>query len=180
MSCIRSMIRSKLTSVLGHEKKAKNIEISIYKWSINHLNTHENFITASFEDRKPIWENKFFKSAYLGKTRSMLFNITNTDNPRFKENILSGNVSTRTITELQPHEVFPELYTTIFEKNRIKQIKNDEEKVKRINKNGVECLKCKSKNTTHYELQTRSADEPMTVYYTCCDCEHRWKDDGKA
>ena len=37
------------------------------------------------------------------------------------------------------------------------------------------CGKCKSKRTTYYQLQTRSADEPMTTFVTCKDCSKRWK-----
>jgi DNA-directed RNA polymerase subunit M/transcription elongation factor TFIIS len=37
------------------------------------------------------------------------------------------------------------------------------------------CGKCKSKKTTYYQMQTRSADEPMTTYVTCKDCGNRWK-----
>jgi len=174
------MIRSKITEVLQHEKKAKNIEISIYKWSVDHLKTSYNFVNVNFEDKQPIWENKFFKFAYLRKTRSILFNLTHVDNIQFKEKILSNEISTRVIADLKPHEIYPDLYKKIFQKEKRIEEKNKEEKLKYQNLNGVECLKCKSKNTTHYELQTRSADEPMTVFYTCCDCENRWKDDGKA
>ena len=37
------------------------------------------------------------------------------------------------------------------------------------------CYKCKSKKCTFYQLQTRSADEPMTTFVTCLDCSNRWK-----
>jgi len=37
------------------------------------------------------------------------------------------------------------------------------------------CGKCKSRKTVYYQLQTRSADEPMTTYITCVKCNHRWK-----
>jgi transcription elongation factor S-II len=37
------------------------------------------------------------------------------------------------------------------------------------------CGRCKSKECYFYELQTRSADEPMTVFVTCLDCGHRWR-----
>ena len=37
------------------------------------------------------------------------------------------------------------------------------------------CRRCKSKKTTYTELQTRSADEPMTIFITCLDCSHRMK-----
>jgi transcription elongation factor S-II len=37
------------------------------------------------------------------------------------------------------------------------------------------CGKCKSKKTDYYQMQTRSADEPMTTYVTCKACGNRWK-----
>ena len=37
------------------------------------------------------------------------------------------------------------------------------------------CRKCRSKKCTYYELQTRSADEPMTLFITCIDCGTKWK-----
>jgi transcription elongation factor S-II len=37
------------------------------------------------------------------------------------------------------------------------------------------CGVCKSKKTTYYQLQTRSADEPMTTFVTCTNCNKRWK-----
>lgn len=42
--------------------------------------------------------------------------------------------------------------------------------------NGLfKCGKCKSIKTTYYQMQTRSADEPMTTYVTCKGCGNRWK-----
>eukprot|EP00514_Thraustochytrium_sp_LLF1b_P012448 CAMPEP_0184560722 /NCGR_PEP_ID=MMETSP0199_2-20130426/47058_1 /TAXON_ID=1112570 /ORGANISM="Thraustochytrium sp., Strain LLF1b" /LENGTH=329 /DNA_ID=CAMNT_0026958029 /DNA_START=721 /DNA_END=1710 /DNA_ORIENTATION=- len=37
------------------------------------------------------------------------------------------------------------------------------------------CGRCGSKKTTHYQKQTRSADEPMTVFIQCSNCPHRWR-----
>ena len=37
------------------------------------------------------------------------------------------------------------------------------------------CRKCGSRKCSYYELQTRSADEPMTQFFTCLDCKNRWK-----
>jgi transcription elongation factor S-II len=37
------------------------------------------------------------------------------------------------------------------------------------------CGKCRSKKTTYYQMQTRSADEPMTTFVTCTNCQNRWK-----
>ena len=37
------------------------------------------------------------------------------------------------------------------------------------------CRKCHSKKCTYYQMQTRSADEPMTIFVTCIECGNRWK-----
>lgn len=38
------------------------------------------------------------------------------------------------------------------------------------------CSGCKRKtNCDYYQLQTRSADEPMTTFVTCLECDKRWK-----
>ena len=37
------------------------------------------------------------------------------------------------------------------------------------------CYKCKKRKCTYYEMQTRSADEPMTTFVTCLNCGNRWK-----
>jgi transcription elongation factor S-II len=38
-----------------------------------------------------------------------------------------------------------------------------------------QCRKCKGTKTTHYALQTRSSDEPMTVFVCCLGCGNRWR-----
>lgn len=38
-----------------------------------------------------------------------------------------------------------------------------------------QCGKCKSNNVSTYALQTRSADEPMTQFCTCCNCGNKWR-----
>ena len=37
------------------------------------------------------------------------------------------------------------------------------------------CRKCKKNLCTYYQLQTRSADEPMTTFVTCLSCGNNWK-----
>ena len=38
-----------------------------------------------------------------------------------------------------------------------------------------QCWKCKNRKCTFYQLQTRSADEPMTTFVSCLSCANRWR-----
>ncbi len=38
----------------------------------------------------------------------------------------------------------------------------------------VVCPKCSHNKAVFNEMQTRSADEPMTIYYCCQSCKHTW------
>lgn len=37
------------------------------------------------------------------------------------------------------------------------------------------CRKCKGTKTSHYAMQTRSSDEPMTIFVCCLTCGNRWR-----
>lgn len=37
------------------------------------------------------------------------------------------------------------------------------------------CKRCKSTKTSHYAMQTRSSDEPMTIFVCCLECKKRWR-----
>lgn len=37
------------------------------------------------------------------------------------------------------------------------------------------CGRCGKNDTAFHQMQTRSADEPMTTFVTCLNCDHRWR-----
>ncbi len=44
-----------------------------------------------------------------------------------------------------------------------------------VKEGALKCIRCGSNKTYYYQLQTRSADEGMTTFYTCAECGKRWK-----
>jgi len=45
-----------------------------------------------------------------------------------------------------------------------------------VEEGGYTCPKCKGNRTISTMSQTRSADEPMTTFIVCTDCQTRWKE----
>ena len=50
----------------------------------------------------------------------------------------------------------------------------DEKHIK-VSSGVYKCKKCGGDKTFQREAQTRSADEPMTVFITCATCKNSWK-----
>lgn len=49
---------------------------------------------------------------------------------------------------------------------------------KNVDSTDEPCPKCAHPRAYFMQVQTRSADEPMTLFYKCCSpaCGHRWKE----
>lgn len=48
---------------------------------------------------------------------------------------------------------------------------------KNADQTDANCPKCTCRRAYFQMLQIRSADEPMTTFYKCVECGHRWKED---
>lgn len=40
----------------------------------------------------------------------------------------------------------------------------------------IPCPKCSHRKAFFHQMQTRSADEPMTTFYRCASCGHQWRE----
>lgn len=70
-------------------------------------------------------------------------------------------------------EVFPERNKELAEK----QFQREQRLLEGNKANATDqffCGRCHKRQCTYYELQTRSADEPMTIFIQCVNCGKRW------
>ncbi|XP_073305983.1 transcription elongation factor TFIIS-like [Primulina huaijiensis] len=126
--------------------------------------------TAMFEKwGKSIGAQKF-------KYRSIIFNIKDPQNPDFRRKVLLGDIEPHAITELTPEDMASDARQIQNEKIKEKALFNSQRGgPPKASTNEFTCGRCKKKETTYYQLQTRSADEPMTTFVTCVNCNNRWK-----
>jgi len=122
------------------------------------------------------WENRVFKELYIAKIRSIYSNVGDTyiNNPDFKQRILSGEINIKDIGKLSVYDIYPENWSELLDK-KIKRDKLKYEMKPQAMTDQFKCRKCGSRSCSYYEVQTRSADEPMTQFISCLDCGNRWK-----
>lgn len=110
------------------------------------------------------------------KYRSIMFNIRDEKNPDLRKRVLLGEVKPERLVTMSPEEMASD--------ERQRQIENIKEKALFECQRGGEatattdqfkCSRCGQRKCTYYQMQTRSADEPMTTYVTCVNCGKRWK-----
>ncbi|EPS72372.1 hypothetical protein M569_02382 [Genlisea aurea] len=110
------------------------------------------------------------------KYRSIMFNIKDPNNPDFRRKVLIGDIAPHAIVDLTPEEMASDERQFQNEKIKQKALFNSERAAApKASTNQFTCGRCRKKECTYYQMQTRSADEPMTTYVTCVNCGHRWK-----
>jgi transcription elongation factor S-II len=128
------------------------------------------------KDQELNWENFAFRNAYTQKILSVRYNLGL--RPDLLEKMKAGEHSIKAFVFAKPHEIAPEKWTEAFEsaaKRALRYADASSADPETMPDGILTCGKCKSKKTTYYEMQTRSADEPMTAFCKCHACGNRWK-----
>jgi len=164
-------IRNKYVAILTNELDialCRKIEKELYNATIQ---------LSKEKCIKRTWSNPLFKQLYISKLRSFYTNISSSgyvQNPNFKQKILDGTITVEQISELSVYDIYPENWAELLDK-KIKRDKLKYEMKPKAMTDQYKCRKCSSRSCSYYEVQTRSADEPMTQFITCLDCGNRWK-----
>jgi DNA-directed RNA polymerase subunit M/transcription elongation factor TFIIS len=151
----RENLRTKFASLIP-EKTATNLEKAIFNYAIKEA-TKKKIIKK--------WENPFFAQIYTDRLRTIHRNL----NKEIIAAIKSGELTPQQFAFMTHQEMNPEHWAELIQQ----KVKRDASKFNtniEASTDMYTCKKCRSKRCTYYEMQTRSADEPATIFVTCLDC----------
>ena len=158
----RKNIRGKLQELLESEKKAINLEKGIYNYALKEANNLKVV-------KK--WDNPYYVQIYLDRMRSIYFNLAK---PGLLNSVKNGTITVKTLAFMTHQEMQPEKWDALIQA-KIKKDKSKYDTQQEAMTDTFKCRKCHSNKCSYYQMQTRSADEPMTTFVTCIECANRWK-----
>jgi transcription elongation factor S-II len=145
-----------------YDKMAKNLEKGIYNSCI---------VDAGKKNIVKKWDNEYFIHIYIDKLRSVYNNL---DSEYLIDSINSKSIKIHQIAFMSHQEMRPTKWKKLIDDKKIRDENKYTPKIEASTDNFT-CWKCRSKKCTYYQLQTRSADEPMTTFVTCLSCGQRWR-----
>jgi DNA-directed RNA polymerase subunit M/transcription elongation factor TFIIS len=124
-----------------------------------------------------VWENPEFAAVYDIESRRCVANLDPSSyvaNPRLLTRLKDGEFLPHDIPSMTYAELFPEKWAEAMEialKREAKMLTVD----KSMATDMFKCTRCGKRECTYYEMQTRSADEPMTQFIRCLNCGKQWR-----
>ena len=147
----------------------------IYKVSLNLEKATFNYAIKECRNRKIIckWDNPSFVQIYIDHLRSIYINL---QNPHIYDAVKSLTLTPKDFVFMTHQEMNPERWESLIKAKMIRDENKFNAKIE-ASTDMFTCPKstCKSKRCTYYQMQTRSADEPMTIFITCLDCGKNFK-----
>ena len=146
----------------------KDLERNIFNYTIN-SSIEKNIV--------PCWSSSYVKTIYINKARSLYTNLDSKSyikNKRLLIRLKKNEFTPNELVNMNYQQLFPENWKELIDE-KYRRDKVLYETKKEAMTDQFECKRCKSRETAYYEVQTRSADEPMTIFITCLNCGNRWK-----
>jgi len=165
---IRKKTVMKLNKCVKGIKISRRIEKGIYNYCIDY---------ATERNIKRNWKNLLFYRIYMAKVISIYSNLDKKcyiENNTLLDRIKKNEIDPNELATMSSYDTYPEIWSNLLDK-KTKRDKMKYEMKQVAMTEMFKCRKCGSRKCSYYELQTRSADEPMTQFISCLDCGNRWK-----
>lgn len=144
------------------------LEMAMYKAS---------FVSATKLNALKHWDNPLFIEIFMGIQRQVLSNIhplSPVKNTRIIQRVRDGEFELADLPYMSAQDLFPENWQELADRQLLR-----EQRLLEGNKGQAtdtyKCNRCGKRECTYYQLQTRSADEPMTTFISCLNCGKRWR-----
>lgn len=140
-------------------------------------NDHDGCEELAEELEEAIYQEfKNTDSRYKNRVRSRVANLKDTKNPQLRSNFLAGAITAQRLAIMTAEEMASDEMKALRNKF-VKESIDDAQlaTVQGTKTDLLKCAKCKKRNCTYNQVQTRSADEPMTTFVLCNECGNRWK-----
>ena len=166
---LRSKVRLTFSEIIVGEKSLINFERGILNKSL---------ATANSKSIVCKWSNPEFVSIYTARVKMMLTNLKSPHGSQHLLNVQSGKLPSQDLAGYNYFQLHPAKWERLLAEKEARE--NNKYKPLKGNTDMFECRAClknnrPAKNCSYYQLQTRSADEPMTTFVTCLSCANRWK-----
>lgn len=158
----RNNIRIKINNIINNPNYSENLEKGIYNYTV---------LTCKNKNIVKKWNNKYFVHIYTDKLRTVLNNL---ENEYILNKIKNKEIRIHEVAFMTHQELMPQKWDHLIKFKNKKDL-NLYEPIIEASTDNFTCRKCKSKKCSYYQLQTRSADEPMTTFVNCIECGNRWK-----
>lgn len=116
------------------------------------------------------------KEQYRAKIRSLFQNLKNKSNQALRTRVLTNEVTPEQFVKMSSEDL--KSAERREQDKRIEKENMDKAMVAQAERSistSLQCGKCGQRKVTYTEAQTRSADEPMTLFCTCMNCGKSWK-----
>lgn len=132
--------------------------------------------TAQSIERCLYNEFKSTSANYKSKFRSKYLNLKDKNNPTLRSGLISGMITPDRFIAMTSAEMASDerrrINSMIAEQNLLNsQMAKDNA----AETDQFKCGRCNQRKCKYYQMQTRSADEPMTTFVTCVNCGNRWR-----
>lgn len=134
------------------------------------LEKHIHIYCTKYMNLKDVNVN-LTKVVYNTKLSEICFNLEQENSPYLLLNILQNELLLSKIPYATADVLNPLLWDPIIKRREYCEYKRNN----MATTDAYKCRKCGERKSSTYQLQTRSADEPMTIFITCENCKHSFK-----